>query len=244
MLGACLPSDASAQLFRFCRPRHPFVQQLEPAEPATGQAVIPAPPKNTAGIPGPPKNTAGIPAPPNNTASTQAPPKNTADTQAPPNDTADIAPPPKKKTADKEETDSASPKYKVVSTAPQYHVPRVELPTGARITLFSSFLGDRPGLVVMDMAATSMECSLVEWSDNAVTIELPGLGLSRPVPAEIRIFRSAGRVAKTVSILLVPQPDIIVHEETIAAPLPPPPPRQTASFIWAARGGLMLQATR
>ena len=136
----------------------------------------------------------------------------------------------------------ASVIYKVVQRTPQYDLRRPEVISGARVTLFANFLRAEPGVVLFNLNGTSTECVLVEWRPNSVTIELPRLGLLEPKNAEIQIVLPDGRIAKTFPVLLISQPDIVIHEDTVPQPMPPAPAAHAAVYATAVRGGMMLQS--
>lgn len=137
---------------------------------------------------------------------------------------------PKRRTAEKRLTAEKNRVEKSSRTAskstqktPQYDLRRPEVVSGARVTLFANFLQDNPGYVIFDIGGTSKQCKLVDWKNTSVTAELPRLGLSRPLDAQIRIILPNGRVAKTFKVLYVSQPDIVVHGESIPQPMPATP---------------------
>ena len=132
--------------------------------------------------------------------------------------------------------------YKVVQTTPKYNLQRPEVISGARVTLFANFLQKDPGCVLFNLNGTSTECTLNEWKPNSVTVEIPRLGLAHPKNAEIQIVLPNGRVAKTFSVVLISQPDIMIHEDTVPQPTPPAPTTQAAVYAMPVQGGLMLQA--
>lgn len=140
-------------------------------------------------------------------------------------------------------TAHASVVYKVVQPTPQYDLARPEVVSGARVTLFANFLREEPGIVLFHVNGTSTECVLVEWRPNSVTIELPRLGLLEPKNAEIQIVLPDGRIAKTFPVLLIAQPDIVIHQDTVPQPMPPAPAARSAVYAAAVRGGIMLQST-
>ena len=132
--------------------------------------------------------------------------------------------------------------YKVVQHTPSYDLQRPEVISGARVTLFANFLQEKPGCVLFNLNGTSTECTLNEWKPNSVTVEIPCLGLARPKNAEIQIVLPNGRVAKTFSVVLISQPDIVIHEDTVPQPTPPAPTTEAAVYATPVKGGLMLQA--
>lgn len=113
--------------------------------------------------------------------------------------------------------------YKLVQPTPTYDLQRPELTIGTRITIFANFLQKDPGVVLLDIGATTTNCTVLEWKPQSVTVQLPRLGLSRPQAAKLRVVLPNGRIAKSHNVVLVAQPDIVVHEETIAQPMPPAP---------------------
>lgn len=115
---------------------------------------------------------------------------------------------------------------------------RREVPSGARLTLFSSNLGNEPGVVLLNLRGTSTGCKVVDWRDNSVTVDLPRLGLSGGTDAEICIVSVDGRIAKTFPVSFVPQPDILIHEDAVPLPMPAPP--SPATYAIPVNGGLTL----
>ena len=69
---------------------------------------------------------------------------------------------------------------KAVQQTPEYEVGRPEVPSGATITLFASFLGSQQGHVMFHLNGTCTECEVIDWKDNSVTTVLPKLGLVAP----------------------------------------------------------------
>jgi hypothetical protein len=130
--------------------------------------------------------------------------------------------------------------YKSVQKTEAYNVSRPEMPSGARVTLFANFLGNETGCVTFSVNGTSEECPVIEWKNNSVTTELPKLGLAGPKNAEIRLIRPDGRIMKTFRILYVPQPDILIHNDTVPQPLPPAPSAENATYASPVSGGIAL----
>lgn len=133
--------------------------------------------------------------------------------------------------------------YKLVQPTAQYDLRRPEVVSGTRVTLFANFLRNEPGIVTFNLAGTSVECKLVEWKPNSVTIELPRLGLLEPKNAEVQIVLPDGRIAKTFPVLYVSQPDIVIHEDTIPQAMPPAPAAQGGVYAMPVRGGMILQSS-
>jgi hypothetical protein len=132
--------------------------------------------------------------------------------------------------------------FVAVQQTPQYDLRRPEVPSGARLTLFANFLGDKPGCVTFNLNGTSIQCQVVEWRGESVTIELPRLGLTQPKNADLKVILPDGRIAKTFRVLLVAQPDVVVHKETVPLPLPPSPATQSPSYSVSTPGGMILYA--
>lgn len=131
--------------------------------------------------------------------------------------------------------------YKLVQPTPTYELQRPQVTIGTRITIFANFLQNDPGVVLLDIGATTTQCEMVEWKPQSVTVQLPRLGLSRPQDAKLRVVLPNGRVAKSMSVRLIAQPDIVVHQETVAQPMPPAPvavPRP-AVYAEATSGGFV-----
>jgi hypothetical protein len=129
--------------------------------------------------------------------------------------------------------------YNVVQATPQYDVRRPEVPSGTRITLFANFLRKEQGVVMLNLNGTSTECHIADWKPESVTVELPRLGLARPKLAEIVVILPDGRIAKTFRILLVAQPDIMVHQDTVPLPMPAAPSAEPATYATPVDGGHM-----
>ncbi|WP_182866570.1 hypothetical protein [Stieleria mannarensis] len=110
--------------------------------------------------------------------------------------------------------------HRTVQSVPAYRLARPQITTGTRITMFANFLQQDPGIVLLEIGGTTTRCELLEWCSNSVTVQLPSFGVAGPQDARIRIVLPNGRVAKSVSVMLVPQPSMIVHEETIPQPMP------------------------
>jgi hypothetical protein len=132
--------------------------------------------------------------------------------------------------------------YVAVQQTPQYDVRRPEVPSGARLTLFANFLGQTPGVVMLNVNGTSSRCQVVDWKPESVTAELPAMGLSHPQNAELVVIMPDGRIVKTFRVRLVAQPDIMVHKDTVPLPLPPAPQSQPISFAVPVAGGLLTYA--
>jgi hypothetical protein len=121
-----------------------------------------------------------------------------------------------------------------------YEVSRPELPSGSRVTLFANFLGNQTGYVMFNLNGTSTQCEVVEWKDNSVTAVLPKLGLIGPKNAQIQLVKPDGRIVKTFRILFVPQPDVLVHSDTVPQPLPPAPASEPVTYASPVNGGIAL----
>ncbi len=110
--------------------------------------------------------------------------------------------------------------HKQVQATPSYSLRRPELTVGTRITMFANFLQEKPGVVMLDVGDTTAQCRVIDWQPHSVTLQLPRLGLARPTNAQLRIVLPNGRVAKKAAVLLISQPGIVVHQETVAQPSP------------------------
>jgi hypothetical protein len=106
---------------------------------------------------------------------------------------------------------------------------RQEVPAGARITLFANFLGKESGVVLLQLEGTSMPCSIVDWRNESVTMELPKLSLKEPKKVDVVVIRAEGRIAKRFPVLLVNQPDVLVHPESVPQPSPPLAPAEAST---------------
>jgi hypothetical protein len=131
---------------------------------------------------------------------------------------------------------------KTIQSTAQYNLRRPEVPSGSRITLFANFLGQQPGTVLLNLAGVSKECEVVQWKPESVTTELPRLGLAEPKNIEIMIILPDGRIAKKFRLLLVPQPDVVVHGETVPLPMPPSPGAESVGLAVPSQGGVLLYA--
>ncbi|MEQ8667741.1 MAG: hypothetical protein RIC12_01130 [Pirellulales bacterium] len=80
------------------------------------------------------------------------------------------------------------------------------------------------------------------FTPNSVTVELPLLGLLGPKNVDLQIVLPNGRIAKTFAVRYVPQPDIVVHEDTIPQAMPPAPSSKPGSYAMPVNGGLRLLA--
>ncbi len=120
--------------------------------------------------------------------------------------------------------------YKTVQHTPRYNLRRAEVPSGAQLTLFANFLGERQGVVLLQLAGTSFNCEMVQWKKDSVTVEMPRLGLREPKNAAIQIVLPNGRIAKTFRVLYVSPPNIIVHGETVPVATPPAPSSSPALY--------------
>jgi hypothetical protein len=119
---------------------------------------------------------------------------------------------------------------KVVNTPPAKGLSRPALPSGATVTLFANFLGPNAGCVLLNYAGTAIECEVLDWRQNSVTLQLPRWGLVEPKAAEIWIVLQDGRVAERIPIRFVSAPDIVIHDETVSAPTPPAPANSQAIY--------------
>ena len=130
--------------------------------------------------------------------------------------------------------------YKSVQQTQEYDVSRPEVPSGARLTLFANFLGNESGYVMFNLAGTSTQCEVIDWKDNSVTAVLPKLGLLGPKNAEIQLVKPDGRIVKTFRVLFIPQPDVLVHGDTVPQPLPPAPAAESVQYASPVHGGVAL----
>lgn len=132
--------------------------------------------------------------------------------------------------------------YKRVQAAPSYAMQRPQLTTGARITVFVNFLQQETGVVLLDVSETTLNCQVLEWKPDSVTLQLPRLGIARPQDARLRVIKPNGRVAKTFSVMLVGQPQIVVHEETIPQPMPTAAAPEQSVYAETGESGLTFYA--
>ena len=109
---------------------------------------------------------------------------------------------------------------KQVQTQPAYTLSRPEVVSGARMTVFAGFLEHNRGAVLFDIGGTTTECRICDWRPNSVTFYLPRLGTAGGRDATIRVVKPNGRVAKSMEVRLVPQPEIVIHSETVGQPGP------------------------
>lgn len=130
--------------------------------------------------------------------------------------------------------------YRSVQKTPQYRLRRAEVVTGARLTLFANFLQEKAGYVMFDVNGTTTNCKVIDWKNESVTTQLPLLGLNHPMDAQIRIVLPNGRVAKSFQILLISQPDIVHHKETIPQPQPPTAAAMSPAYAQPVNGGTTL----
>ncbi|WP_182866568.1 hypothetical protein [Stieleria mannarensis] len=128
--------------------------------------------------------------------------------------------------------------YRMVQSVPAYQLRRPQITTGARISLFANFLQHDPGVVLLDVAGTTAQCDVLQWKPNSVTVQLPRLGLGAPTDARLRIVKPDGRVAKTMAVQLIAQPEIVVHQETIAQPMPAVGSAESAVYAEPTSGGI------
>jgi len=118
---------------------------------------------------------------------------------------------------------------------------RPDIASGSRVTLFANFLRQEAGVVILEIGGTSLQCELIEWQPDSVTVDLPRLGLAEPKNAEITIVLPDGRIAKTFKVRYVRQPDIVLHEDSIPQPMPPlPTVAGPANYVVAVQGGFTL----
>ena len=120
---------------------------------------------------------------------------------------------------------------KEVQRTAEYNVSRAEVPTGARVTLYANFLGREKGYAMLNLNGTSTHCEVIDWRDNSTTVVLPKLGLNGPKNVEIQLVKPDGRIVKTFRILLIAQPDILVHGETVPQPMPSASGNEGGSYV-------------
>lgn len=113
------------------------------------------------------------------------------------------------------------PVQKAVQPKPRYELHVKHLVSGGRVTLFANFLRKEAGVVLFVHDGTSQECKLISWKPDSVTVDLPKLGLPGPQCVEIVIVLPDGRLAKTFRTTCEPQPDVLVHSDSIPQPMPP-----------------------
>ena len=141
--------------------------------------------------------------------------------------------------ADSPESGSgANTVYRMVQSAPAYQLRRPQITTGARISVFANFLEHDPGVVLLDVAGTTSQCEVLQWNPNSVTLQLPRFGINSPTDARLRIVKPNGRVAKTMSIQLIAQPEIVIHEESIPQPMPATGIAESAVYAETTSGGI------
>ncbi len=97
------------------------------------------------------------------------------------------------------------------------------IPSGVRVSLLVSFLGDQTGYVLLDCVGVTIQCEIIDWRESSVTLQIPRWGVQQPKIAKLRIVRADGRIADQVPFLLVPAPDVVIHSESVPAPLPARP---------------------
>lgn len=130
--------------------------------------------------------------------------------------------------------------YRSVQTTPTYRLRRAEVTTGARLTLFANFLRAEPGIVMLDVNGATLPCKIVQWKGDSVTVQLPMLGMNRPLDAQIRVILPTGQVAEAFQVVLVSQPRFVEHRETIPQPQPPTAAASSALYAQPINGGATL----
>ncbi|WP_182866569.1 hypothetical protein [Stieleria mannarensis] len=107
-----------------------------------------------------------------------------------------------------------------VQSQPAYSLSRPEVVSGTRMTVFAGFLEHQTGAVLLEVGGTVAQCRIVDWRTNSVTFYLPMLGMAGGRDATLRVVKPSGRIAKTLDVRLVPQPEIVIHGETVGQPGP------------------------
>lgn len=103
-----------------------------------------------------------------------------------------------------------------------------ELTVGSVVTAPTNFLGTETGFVLVKVGPATHECTIINWGPRGATFEVPEMGLSARVSAELQLVRPDGDIVRTYRVTLVRKPDLIVHEESPATP----------SFDGPSAGGL------
>lgn len=128
--------------------------------------------------------------------------------------------------------------HRTVQTASAYQLARPQITVGTRLTMFANFLQADPGVVQMNVGGTTLPCEVIKWCDKSVTVQLPQFGIAGPIDARLRIIKPNGRVVKSSSVVLLPQPRFIVHEETIPQPMPSTDAPQRPVYVDGDAGGV------
>jgi hypothetical protein len=93
-----------------------------------------------------------------------------------------------------------------------------DVPVGSTITAKVNFLGKEQGFVLMKMGNAILDCQITDWSANNVSFEIPDMGLSESILAELQIIRPSGDVVKSYSIRLVSKPELVVDVNLTPSP--------------------------
>lgn len=83
----------------------------------------------------------------------------------------------------------------------------VEIPAGSVVTARVRFAGIQKGEVTVKAGKLEFRCSIIEWSANKVTFQIPQIRMPEDVEVSLTIFRANGVVAKRSQALLLTDAD-------------------------------------
>lgn len=97
----------------------------------------------------------------------------------------------------------------------------VEVPMGSSMRIKVNFLGEEPGYVYLKSGELVLECPILTWTSSYVEFALPALGILKPTDARIDVAKAEGRVARSVTVTLIPTEDVEVLEPAEVIPRAP-----------------------
>ena len=101
----------------------------------------------------------------------------------------------------------------------------IRLRPGATYRVAARFLGKDEGEVVVKLGSIMLDCEIIEWSPNQVTIAVPHVAISGGAAGNLTVYRADGQLIKQVNVQVADRIEIAEVIET------PSPSNETSSEV-------------
>ena len=89
------------------------------------------------------------------------------------------------------------------------HQPELPVVSAGQELVLEGDLGSQRGRVQIKVGSLNMLATVLEWNSSETTVRMPRMSIQEPVPAELMIVRSNGRVADKLDVMFSPaQPQV------------------------------------
>jgi hypothetical protein len=96
------------------------------------------------------------------------------------------------------------PTTPVVAVEEATGLPVLEIPAGAAFKLELPELGEEASVAVVELRGLTLPVQILDWSPEAVALQLPAMGLTEAVASVLTIARPDGEVVRTIEFAMIP----------------------------------------